>query len=133
MTAGNLVLYGETRPDAAAFEIAFGRMSCQLQGGALHDIRVADCQILRSVQFIVRDRYWRTIAPDVEAAERPGDAEASRFEWSVRFVGPECDLKVAHRLVMTSDTITLSASATALASLPASASPMGAALWPPRP
>jgi hypothetical protein len=109
----DLTLYGEERAKTIADEIAVGRMSMLFVGGLLDDLAIDGEVLLRAVQFIHRDRYWRRIEPTLEAFESASGPDRYRATWTLRYAGDECDLSVAHVVEVTNSEIAVTAEATA--------------------
>ena len=65
-----IALYGTEAPVAVGERLAVGPLSFTLEQGGLRHIRVGAVEIIRGVGFLVRDRDWGTLAPDLELVER---------------------------------------------------------------
>jgi len=71
-----LALYGTALPDAAARHFAVGPLSFELIGSNLRAIRFKGAEVVRGIQYLVRDRDWGTLVPDMSdlrAEERDGE------------------------------------------------------------
>lgn len=89
-------LYGTTSPDMAARRFAVGPLSFTLTGGHVRAIRFEGIEIVRGIQYLVRDRDWATLSPtisDLWIKEGPEDL-AIRF--AARCTGPDGD-RLAYR------------------------------------
>lgn len=83
--------------------------------GSLEDIAFHNHIVLRAVQFVHRDRYWRRIEPTLQAFECSGEADRYRAHWTLRYIGRECDLSAAHVLKVTDGEVTVLSEVTARA------------------
>ncbi|MGN6817260.1 MAG: hypothetical protein ACTHJR_01160 [Sphingomonas sp.] len=84
-------LYGTDVPPIAARAFSVGRLSFEMVGGDLRAIRVDGEEVLRGIQYLVRDRDWGTLAPAIrhlEIDERDGDM---RIGYVADCVGPDGD------------------------------------------
>lgn len=68
-----IALFGTDQPPAPVDQIRQGEVTLELQAGALRDIRVGDTEIIRSIAFLVRDRDWGTVIPELGPVQRTGD------------------------------------------------------------
>ena len=65
--ADALALYGTDAPPAPVRHFAVGRLSFDLVGGNLRSIRVDGVEVVRGIQYLVRDRDWGTLAPTIHS------------------------------------------------------------------
>lgn len=75
MTRAEL-LYGTDEIEPAPLRCAAGRLAFELLGGNLSEIRVSGVEVLRGIQYLVRDRDWGTLPPaiaDLRTEETPGE------------------------------------------------------------
>lgn len=75
-------LYGTSTPPPLARSFAVGRLAFEIVGGNLRAIRVDGTEIIRGIQYLVRDSDWGTPAPvigEVHVEER-GDGIAIAYE-----------------------------------------------------
>lgn len=80
MTSRALALYGteETLPEE--IRVHAGPLSAIFVGGALRDIRLSGTEVLRGIYFLIRDRNWSTMVPDLEdlkVEQRPDSFEVN--------------------------------------------------------
>lgn len=61
--AERLTLFGTTEPNTPIQCVQLGALSLELEAGALRHIRYRGCEILRALQFVVRDANWGTYTP----------------------------------------------------------------------
>ncbi|MEZ5666949.1 MAG: hypothetical protein R3F55_05875 [Alphaproteobacteria bacterium] len=62
----DVVYYGTDEPVPAPRTVRAGPVSASFDGGNLRYLKVGDVEIMRAVQFIVRDRNWGTYAPKLD-------------------------------------------------------------------
>ncbi|WP_233092559.1 hypothetical protein [Paracoccus sp. IB05] len=67
---GALALYGTAEPVVEAEVIRHVDVSLGFQDGALRHIRVGGTEIIRQIAFLVRDRDWGTVRPEIGAVGR---------------------------------------------------------------
>ena len=65
--ADALALYGTGAPPVPVRHFAVGRLSFDLVGGNLRSIRVDGIEVVRGIQYLVRDRDWGTLTPRIHA------------------------------------------------------------------
>lgn len=88
---GALALYGTAEPVEEQEIIRHGDVSLGFQDGALRHIRVGGIEIIRQIAFLVRDRDWGTVRPEIGAVgrETTGDNLVFRFPMVIRSNGAE--------------------------------------------
>lgn len=86
-----IALFGTDQPPAPVERIRRGEVTLELQAGALRHIRVGGTEIIRSVAFLLRDRDWGTVIPDLGPLQRTGD----RIELPMTFRNGAARLDVA--------------------------------------
>lgn len=65
MTTRAETLYGTDEAEPRPLRFAAGPLSLELVAGNVRTIRVAGTEILRGIQYLVRDRDWGTLAPAI--------------------------------------------------------------------
>lgn len=65
-----LRLYGTDAPEEPAEQITLGPLQFSLQAGALRHICCHGVEVLRGIAFLVRDRDWGTLAPQITEIRR---------------------------------------------------------------
>lgn len=65
--ADALASYGTDAPPVPVRHFAVGRLSFDLVGGNLRSIRVDGIEVVRGIQYLVRDRDWGTLTPRIHA------------------------------------------------------------------
>jgi D-apionolactonase len=61
-----IIYFGTEEPVVAPRLVRAGPVSARLDAGNLRWLRVGETEILRAVQFIVRDRNWGTYSPQID-------------------------------------------------------------------
>ena len=61
------VLYGTDAAPAPVRRFAVGRLAFELVGGNLRAIRVDGVELIRAIQYLVRDRDWGTLKPEIHS------------------------------------------------------------------
>ena len=62
----DIICFGTEQPVPQATEVTAGPVSASFDGGNLRYLKVGGVEILRAVQFIVRDRDWGTYGPALD-------------------------------------------------------------------
>jgi len=96
----DIACYGTAQPPARARVLWAGRLSAELEDGAVRAIRWRGVEILRGVAFLVRDAHWGTHSArlsDPQVTEAAGrfdvrfqglvEADGQRFRFDVRIGG----------------------------------------------
>ncbi|MGE0005802.1 MAG: hypothetical protein AB7S92_09435 [Parvibaculaceae bacterium] len=65
MTKDALMLYGTDEPAAEEIALAAGPLTALFVGGALRNIRLQDVEVVRGIYFLIRDRNWSTVVPEI--------------------------------------------------------------------
>ena len=63
--ADAFALYGTDAAPEPVRHFAVGRLSFELIGGNLRSIRVGGVEVVRGIQYLVRDRDWGTLTPSI--------------------------------------------------------------------
>ena len=58
-------LYGTEVPPAQGQRLTQGAVSVTLEGGNLRHLRLGETELMRAIAFLVRDRDWGTLAPEI--------------------------------------------------------------------
>jgi hypothetical protein len=69
MTKKALTLYGTNEPAPEEIALAAGPLTALLVGGALRNIRLQDVEVIRGIYFLIRDRNWSTVVPEIRDLE----------------------------------------------------------------
>jgi D-apionolactonase len=75
MTDRAIALYGTSEPPLDEMPLQAGALSALFVGGALRNISLQGVEVIRGMYFLIRDRNWATVVPEVrdlktEANER---------------------------------------------------------------
>jgi len=65
-----LALYGTNAPRVTGERFSVGALSFTLENGGLRHIRVGSVEVIRGMSFLVRDRDWGTLVPELEVLHR---------------------------------------------------------------
>ncbi|MCD7108713.1 hypothetical protein LRX75_06625 [Rhizobium sp. DKSPLA3] len=82
-------LTGTVRMEPGSRLLAAGRLSAELSGGALRNIRYDGTEVLRAVSFLVRDRDWGTYDPQIEDLVVDQRADGFTVTYRATCHGPE--------------------------------------------
>lgn len=85
MTTRSMALYGTEEVAPEEIRLHAGPLSAIFVGGALRDIRLSGTEVLRGIYFLIRDRNWSTMVPDLE--DLTVDQGPDSFEVSFRCRG----------------------------------------------
>ncbi len=85
------MLYGTTIPSAAARRFSVGRLSFEMLGGDLRTIRFDGVEVVRGIQYLVRDRDWGTLSPEVRDLHVEDAGRASTIVYAADCMGPDGD------------------------------------------
>jgi D-apionolactonase len=80
MTSKLMALYGTEEPPEKEIELEAGPLSALFVGGALRNIRLQGVEIIRGLYFLIRDRNWSTVVPEVRDLKI--DQSGGRFRLS---------------------------------------------------
>lgn len=84
-------LYGTEVPPEVGQPLSAGAAQVTLEGGNLRHLRVGGVELIRAVAFLVRDRDWGTLAPEVTGLT----VEAGRVSYAARYTSGAARLDVA--------------------------------------
>lgn len=100
MTSSDLLaLYGTTQPRPEIRRLTAGRLSVELEGGAIRYVRFAGHEAIRGIDYLVRDASWRT--PPANLTERSSKASDERFEVVLDGEVKEGDIHYRYTLTIT--------------------------------
>jgi len=80
MTKRSIALYGTPQPAQQEISLRAGPLSALFVNGALRNIRLQDVEVIRGIYFLIRDRNWSTVVPelhDLEIDRKPGGFRVS--------------------------------------------------------
>lgn len=101
MAETELELYGTDAPPAVAQRFAIGRLAFELTGGHLRAIRVDGAEVVRGIQYLVRDRDWGTLTPAI----RDFRVEESGGELRIGYRAACAGLTYAARIIASGDAL----------------------------
>ncbi|OJF94401.1 D-apionate lactonase [Pararhizobium antarcticum] len=81
-------LYGTTRVEPSPRLLKAGRLSVELAGGNLRNIRYDGVELVRAISYLVRDRDWGTYDPVLSDLAVHEDGEGFKVRYSALCVGP---------------------------------------------
>ncbi len=84
-------LYGTDVPPAAARGFAIGRLAFEMVGGNLRSIRFDGAEVVRGIQYLVRDRDWGTLIPAIRDLVVEESTDVLRIDYSGDCTGPDGD------------------------------------------
>jgi hypothetical protein len=84
-------LYGTDAPAVVAPGFAIGRLAFEMVGGNLRAIRVDGVEVVRGIQYLVRDRDWGTLTPAIRNLRVEECGGELRIEYVADCVGPDGD------------------------------------------
>lgn len=101
-----LELYGTDAPPVVAQGFAIGRLAFEMVGGNLRAIRIGGVEVVRGIQYLVRDRDWGTLVPAMRELRVEESGGELRIEYAADCVGPDGDrLSYTARIMACSDTL----------------------------
>ena len=65
MSRRSTALYGTTQPAQQEIPLRAGPLSALFVNGALRNIRLQDVEVIRGIYFLIRDRNWSTVVPEL--------------------------------------------------------------------
>ena len=65
MSRRSIALYGTPQPEQKEIPLRAGPLSALFVNGALRNIRLQDVEVIRGIYFLIRDRNWSTVVPDL--------------------------------------------------------------------
>ncbi len=86
-------LYGTDVPPTPARRLTAGAASVTLEGGNLRHLRAGETELIRAVAFLVRDRDWGTLAPEIRDLRIVEGAE-TRISYVAAYVSNGARLEV---------------------------------------
>lgn len=109
------MLYGTAVPDAAARRFAVGPLAFELVGGHLRAIRFGGVEVVRGTQYLVRDRDWGTLTPDISDLQMEEKDGELALGFTAHCTGPDGDrLSYCARIVARTDGLSFAVEATAI-------------------
>ena len=108
-------LYGTATPPAPARRFAVGRLTFELVEGNLRAIQVGDVEVMRGIQYLVRDRDWGTLTPVIRDLDVVDGGKRIDISYIAHFADPDGNrLTCAARITARSDALDVVVTATAI-------------------
>ncbi|MES2289202.1 MAG: hypothetical protein V4530_05640 [Pseudomonadota bacterium] len=85
------MLYGTTIQPAEARRFSVGRLSFEMLGGDLRTIHFDGVEVVRGIQYLVRDRDWGTLSPEIRDLHVEDAGGASTIVYAADCMGPDGD------------------------------------------
>jgi hypothetical protein len=103
-------LYGTDTPPAESRSFAIGRLTFEMVGGNLRAIRVDGAEVVRGIQYLVRDRDWGTLVPTIRDVRVAQGADELRIDYAA-----DCDgLRYTASISASNDALDFSVAAEAI-------------------
>jgi hypothetical protein len=82
-------LYGTDAPPASARAFSVGRLAFEMVGGNLRTVCVDGVEVLRGIQYLVRDRDWGTLSPEIRELVVQEQGGELRITYAADCIGPD--------------------------------------------
>lgn len=102
-------LHGTGVPSEAGQTLRAGAAQVTLEGGSLRHLQVGGVELIRAVAFLVRDRDWGTLMPEVTGLA----IDAGRVTYAARYLSDAARLDVAVTIRLSETTLDFEATARA--------------------
>lgn len=90
----NLELFGTEQPPVPTRAFSVGDLSFNMENGALRHIKLNGSEAIRGIAFLVRDRDWGTLAPQISNEEVTQTQGGLRISYNARFISHMARLDV---------------------------------------
>jgi D-apionolactonase len=88
MSRRSIALYGTAQPAQVEIPLRAGPLSALFVNGALRNIRLQDVEVIRGLYFLIRDRNWSTVVPELHDLAIDRKAGGFRVSFVCRGVTP---------------------------------------------
>jgi len=88
MTKKAVTLYGTNEPAPEEIALAAGPLTALFVGGALRNIRLQDVEVLRGIYFLIRDRNWSTVVPEIRDLKVDQSKDAFKISFTAHGTTP---------------------------------------------
>lgn len=105
-------LYGTDVPPGPVRRLVAGAASVTLEGGNLRHLRAGETELIRAVAFLVRDRDWGTLAPEIRDL-RIVEGGETRISYAATYHSGAARLDVDVAITLTADSLRFQAEARA--------------------
>lgn len=82
MTKKAVTLYGTNEPALEEIALAAGPLTALFVGGALRNIRLQDVEVVRGIYFLIRDRNWSTVVPEIRDLKVDQEKDAFKITFT---------------------------------------------------
>ena len=82
MTERLLALYGTDEPLPEERVLSAGPLEAILSGGAIRNISLQRVEVIRGMYFLIRDRNWSTVVPDIRDLDIKEDGDSFEVSFS---------------------------------------------------
>ncbi len=96
-------IFGTTDPAAPYETLSLGRVRLTLQNGALRHLFVDGVEVIRNIAFVVRDRDWGTLVPELCELHRSVDDRAISLSFSGTYANGASKMSVTMSLDVVHD------------------------------
>src|SRR3954469_14162472 len=83
-----IALYGTSEPTLEEMPLQAGALSALFVGGALRNISLQGMEVIRGIYFLIRDRNWATVVPEVRDLETEANERGFRLSFTCRGTTP---------------------------------------------
>ncbi len=88
MTKRALTIYGTDEPVAEELPLQAGPLSALFVNGALRSIRLQEVEVIRGIYFLIRDRNWATVVPELRDLKIETSSDGFRLSFKCRGATP---------------------------------------------
>jgi D-apionolactonase len=92
------LLYGTSEASPRLRRLGAGPLSVLLDGGQLRAIRFGDTEVIRGISFLVRDRAWGTLVPDLHGLRVDETADGFTIAYEARVQAGAQSLRYVARI-----------------------------------
>lgn len=106
-------LYGTDVPPEHGRRLTAGSASVTLEGGNLRHLRAGETELIRAVAFLVRDRDWGTLAPDITDLAVTEGPQQTHVRYRATYAAGDARLVVDVAILLAADRLEFEAEARA--------------------
>lgn len=106
-------LFGTDSKPVASEQIRFGKTEFTFENGAIRHLKLDGVEAIRSIAFLVRDRDWGTLEPQISDERRASEGGFLRISYRARFQSHGATLDVEITIHASGDGLSMSAAGTA--------------------
>ncbi|WP_232831412.1 hypothetical protein [Pseudogemmobacter bohemicus] len=104
-----LALYGTAEAPGTGEIIRHGDISFGFQDGAIRHIRLGETEIIRQIAFLVRDRDWGTVRPEIGPIRRAVSGDELRLNFAMTFRSNGAEQRVQLSCIISPRALTFAA------------------------